>query len=48
MVDDAAGSAVNSPLLSRGIEGASQLLINITGSEELTLFDANAIVEKGV
>ncbi len=46
LVEEAADSATNSPLLSRGIEGASQLLINITGSEELTLFDAHEIVEK--
>ncbi len=45
LVADAASSAINSPLLSRGIEGARQLLINITGSEELTLSDAYDIVE---
>jgi cell division protein FtsZ len=46
LVEEASDSATHSPLLSRGIEGASQLLINITGSEELTLFDAHEIVEK--
>ena len=46
LVEAAADSATQSPLLSRGIEGASHLLINITGSEELSLFDANEIVER--
>lgn len=46
LAEEAAHSAIHSPLLARGIEGASQLLINITGSDELTLFDANEIVEK--
>lgn len=46
LVEDAANSATHSPLLARGVEGAHQLLINITGSSELTLFDAHEIVEK--
>src|SRR5690625_261589 len=46
LAEEAANSATQSPLLSRGVEGANHLLINITGSEELTLFDANDIVEK--
>jgi len=46
LVEEAAESATHSPLLSRGVTGASQLLINITVSEELTLFDAHEIVEK--
>lgn len=46
LVEEAANSAINSPLLSRGIEGARQLLINITGSEELTLQDSWDIVER--
>ncbi len=46
LIEEAANSAIHSPLLARGIEGAKQLLINITGSEELTLFDANQIVER--
>ncbi|ADI14730.1 cell division protein FtsZ [Truepera radiovictrix] len=46
LVEEAANSATHSPLLARGVEGAHQLLINITGSEELTLFDAHEIVEK--
>ena len=46
LVEEAANSATHSPLLSRGVEGAHQLLINITGSDDLTLFDAHEIVEK--
>ena len=47
LVEEAAMSAVHSPLLERGVEGARRILINITGSEEnLTLNDAYEIVEK--
>jgi cell division protein FtsZ len=46
LAEEAAHSATHSPLLERGVTGAQQLLINITGSEDLTLFDAHAIVEK--
>lgn len=46
LAEQAAESATHSPLLARGVEGAHHLLINVTGSEELTLFDANEIVEK--
>ncbi len=46
LAEEAATTATQSPLLSRGIEGARSLLINVTGSRELTLFDAHEIVEK--
>ncbi len=46
LVEEAAESATQSPLLARGVQGAHHMLINITGSEELTLFDAHEIVEK--
>jgi cell division protein FtsZ len=46
IAEEAATSATQSPLLSRGVQGARSLLINVTGSEELTLFDAHEIVEK--
>lgn len=46
LVEEAANSAIHSPLLARGVEGAHQLLINITGSEDLALFEATEIVEK--
>ncbi len=46
LADEAAESATHSPLLARGVEGARNLLINITGSHGLTLHDATDIVEK--
>ncbi len=46
LAEEAAHSATHSPLLERGVQGAQQLLINVTGSEDLTLFDAHEIVEK--
>ena len=46
LAEEAANSATHSPLLSRGVEGAHHLLINVTGSEDLTLFDSHEIVEK--
>ncbi len=46
LAEEAANSATHSPLLARGVEGARQLLINITSSDHLTLADANEIVEK--
>lgn len=46
LAEEAARSAIESPLLERGVKGAHQLLINITGSRKLTLHDANEIVEK--
>jgi cell division protein FtsZ len=46
LAEEAANSATHSPLLARGVEGARHLLINVTGSEDLTLFDAHEIVEK--
>ncbi|MGL4608901.1 MAG: cell division protein FtsZ [Trueperaceae bacterium] len=46
LIEDAANSAIHSPLLARGIEGAKHLLINVTGSEDLSLADAHQIVER--
>ncbi len=46
VAEEAAESATHSPLLARGIEGARNLLINITASEELTLADATEIADK--
>ena len=46
LADEAANTATHSPLLARGVEGARNLLINVTGSEDLTLADATEIVEK--
>src|SRR5690606_9197994 len=46
LAEEAAESATHSPLLARGVEGARHLLINIPGSDDLTLADATEIVEK--
>ncbi|MER3536129.1 MAG: cell division protein FtsZ [Thermus sp.] len=46
-VEEAAKSAVHSPLLERSIEGAKRLLLNVVGSEEnLSLMEAAEVVEK--
>lgn len=46
-VEEAARSAIESPLLERGVKGAHQLLVNITSSRnQLSLFEANEIVAK--
>ena len=45
LVQEAAHTAINSPLLENGIKGAKNLLINIAGSDRLTLHDAQAIVK---
>jgi cell division protein FtsZ len=42
---DAAKSAVASPLLDIAIEGAKGILFNITGGEDLTLFEVNEAAE---
>ncbi len=47
LVEEATMTAIHSPLLERGIEGARRILLNITGTEDhLTLSDANEIVER--
>jgi cell division protein FtsZ len=46
MVEEVVTTAIHSPLLARGLKGAQQLLINITGSEDLALFDAHEIIER--
>ena len=38
---DAATMAINSPLLERSIDGAKGIIINITGNEDLGLFEIN-------
>ncbi len=42
---DAAKQAIESPLLETTIDGATGVLINITGGEELTLFEIEKIAE---
>ena len=46
LAEEAAMSAIHSPLLERGIEGARRLLVNVTGGHDLSMHDANEIVEK--
>ena len=38
---DAVKAAIESPLLETSITGARNVLINITGGKDLTMFDAN-------
>ena len=42
---EAANVAIQSPLLETNIDGATGVLINITGSEQLTLFEIEKIAE---
>jgi cell division protein FtsZ len=42
---EAANSAITSPLLEESIEGATGILLNITGGKELGLFEVNAAAE---
>lgn len=37
--------AIESPLLETSINGAKNVLVNITGDKKLTMFDANAVME---
>ena len=46
MVEEAAMTAIHSPLLERGIDGATRILVNVTGSYDLSMNDANEILEK--
>jgi len=43
--EDAARQAIASPLLETTIEGATGVLLNITGGEDMTLFDVKTIAE---
>jgi len=45
-VQEAAQTAINSPLLDRTIEGARNVLLNVVGSEELTLAEAIEVAER--
>ncbi len=45
-VEEAAQSAITSPLLDRSIEGAHNLLVNVVGDENITLAEASEVVEK--
>src|SRR5919202_4335045 len=43
--DEAARSAVSSPLLKTSIEGATGILLNVTGGSEIGLFEVNEAAE---
>jgi cell division protein FtsZ len=45
-VEEAAKTATMSPLLERSIEGAKRLLLNVVGSEDLSLMEAALVVER--
>ncbi len=45
-VQKAAKTAITSPLLDRSIEGARQLLINVVGTEDITLAEASEVAEQ--
>ena len=42
---DAVKAAIESPLLETSITGARNVLINITGGKDLTMFDANQVMQ---
>ncbi len=42
---EAAENAITSPLLESQIEGASKAIVNVTGGESITMYDANDAVE---
>ncbi|MCS7057752.1 MAG: cell division protein FtsZ [Meiothermus sp.] len=44
-VQEAAQSAIQSPLLDRSVEGAHKLLINVVGDEDISLMEASQVVE---
>ncbi|WP_291424362.1 cell division protein FtsZ [Deinococcus sp.] len=46
MAEEAAMSAIHSPLLERGIEGARRILVNVTGGYDMSMTDTDEIVEK--
>lgn len=46
MAEEAAMSAIHSPLLERGIEGARRILVNVTGGYDMSLTDVDEILEK--
>ena len=43
--EEAATRAISSPLLEVSIEGAKDAIINVTGGENISLYDANRAVE---
>ncbi len=45
LAEEAAQSAIHSPLLEHGIEGARSILVNVTGGYDLNMSDATQIAE---
>jgi cell division protein FtsZ len=45
-VDEASESAIQSPLLDRSIEGARKLLVNVIGSEDISLQEASSVAQR--
>lgn len=45
-IEDASRSAIYSPLMETTIEGARRVLVNVTGSMDITMEDVDSIVEK--
>ncbi|MDT7919321.1 MAG: cell division protein FtsZ [Meiothermus sp.] len=45
-VQEAALSAIQSPLLDRSVDGARKLLINVVGDEDISLLEASSVVEQ--
>ncbi len=45
-VQEAAQSAIQSPLLDRSVDGARKLLINVVGDEDISLLEASSVVEQ--
>ncbi|WP_434414872.1 cell division protein FtsZ [symbiont of Argiope bruennichi] len=43
--EDAAGKAISSPLLEASINGAKDAIVNVTGGQTMTLYDANDAVD---
>lgn len=44
--EEAAKTAIHSPLLERSIEGARRVLVNVVGTEDLPLSEATEVVER--
>ena len=43
---DAVESAIKSPLLETGIDGAQSILLNVTGGPDISLYEINEAAEK--
>ena len=43
---EAVGSAIHSPLLETGIDGAQSILLNVTGGPDISLYEINEAAEK--